>query len=173
MADIKTRDVVKGTIKKIDKAAIAADRMRSAYVQTKEKAEHTTHPDEHNAEEYASDRVEGGVDRITHEAAHQFDKQGRKGLEETKRNVSKAKDGIQKFREKRATESMKRQTVRTSGNKTIKAVEQTEKTIKRWNYISFVVYCSPTLLCHNHWYSAWNTMLKICRICIISLWQKY
>ena len=40
MADIKTRDVVKGTIKKIDKAAIAADRMRSAYVQTKEKAEH-------------------------------------------------------------------------------------------------------------------------------------
>ena len=46
MADIKTRDVVKGTIKKIDKAAIAADRMRSAYVQAKEKAEHTTHPDE-------------------------------------------------------------------------------------------------------------------------------
>ena len=131
MADIKTRDVVKGTIKKIDKAAIVADRMRSAYVQTKEKAEHATHPDEHNAEEYASDRVEGGVDRITHEAAHQFDKQGRKRLEETRRNVSKAKDGIQKFREKRATESMKRQTVRTSGNKTIKAVEQTEKTIKQ------------------------------------------
>ena len=131
MADIKTRDVVKGTIKKIDKAAIAADRMRSAYVQTKEKAEHTTHPDEHNAEEYASDRVEGGVDRITHEAAHQFDKQGRKGLEETKRNVSKARDGVQKLREKRAAESMKRQTVRTSGNKTIKAVEQTEKTIKQ------------------------------------------
>ena len=129
MADIKTRDVVKGTIKKIDKAAIAADRMRSAYVQTKEKAEHTTHPDEHNAEEYASDRVEGGVDRITHEVAHQFDKQGRKGLEETKRNVSKAKDGVQRFREKRVAESMKRQTVRTSGNKTIKAVEQTEKTI--------------------------------------------
>lgn len=47
MADIKTRDVVKGTIKKIDKAAIAADRMRSAYVQTKERAEHATHPDEH------------------------------------------------------------------------------------------------------------------------------
>lgn len=60
----------------------------------------------YNAEEYASDRVEGGVDRITHEVAHQFDKQGRKGLEETKRNVSKAKDGVQKFREKRATSKM-------------------------------------------------------------------
>ena len=108
MADIKTRDVVKGTIKKIDKAAIAADRMRSAYVQTKEKAEHTTHPDEHNAEEYASDRVEGGVDRITHEAAHQFDKQGRKGLEETKRNVSKAKDGVPGIRPSRRSSKRKR-----------------------------------------------------------------
>ena len=61
MPKIKTRDVVKGTIKKIDKAAIAADRMRSAYVQTKEKAEHAAHPEEHSAEEYASDRIEGGV----------------------------------------------------------------------------------------------------------------
>ena len=86
MPKIKTRDVVKGTIKKIDKAAIAADRMRSAYVQTKEKAEHATHPEEHSAEEYASGRIEGGVDRMTHEAAHQFDKQGRKGLAET--NIS-------------------------------------------------------------------------------------
>lgn len=91
MADIKTRDVVKGTIKKIDKAAIAADRMRSAYVQTKEKAEHTTHPDEHNAEEYASDRVESGVDRITHEAAHQFDKAQGTGRNETECVQSKGR----------------------------------------------------------------------------------
>ena len=125
MADIKTRDVVKGTIKTLDKASIAADQMRSAYVQTKEKAEYATQPDEHNAEEYASDRVEGGADRFAHEAAHQFDKQGRKGLEETKRNMSKAKDGVQKFREKRAAEYLR------IGNKTIKAVEQTEKTIKQ------------------------------------------
>ena len=89
MADIKTRDVVKGTIKKIDKAAIAADRMRSAYVQTKEKAEHTTHPDEHNAEEYASDRVEGGVDRITHEAAGARDWKKRNGMCPKQRMVFK------------------------------------------------------------------------------------
>lgn len=131
MPKIKTRDVVKGTIKKIDKAAIAADRMRSAYVQTKEKAEHAAHPEEHSAEEYASDRIEGGVDRMTHEAAHQFDKQGRKGLAETKRNVSKAKDSIRQFKKERAAESLKRQFVRASGNKTIKAVEQTEKTVKQ------------------------------------------
>lgn len=38
MADIKTRDVVKGTIKTIDKAAVAGDRMKRAYISTKERA---------------------------------------------------------------------------------------------------------------------------------------
>lgn len=115
MADIKTRDSVKGTIKTIDKAAVAANRMHSAFVQTKEKAEHSTNAQENNVEEYASDRIEGGTDRIAHEAAYQFDKQGRKGLEATKENVSKAKDGIQKFKEKRAEETLKKQSVRHRG----------------------------------------------------------
>lgn len=37
MADIKTRDAVKGTIKTLDKAAVASERMKSAYAKTKEK----------------------------------------------------------------------------------------------------------------------------------------
>ena len=39
MADIKTRDMVKGTIKTIDKAAVASERMKQAYISTKERAE--------------------------------------------------------------------------------------------------------------------------------------
>lgn len=41
MPDIKTRDIAKGTIKTIDKSAVAAERMKSAFIQTKEKAEHS------------------------------------------------------------------------------------------------------------------------------------
>ena len=37
MPDIKTRDVVKGTVKVIDKSAVAAERMKDAYVRTKDK----------------------------------------------------------------------------------------------------------------------------------------
>lgn len=141
MADIKTRDAVKGTIKQLDKAAVAADRMRSAYVQTKEKAEHSTHAAENNAEEYAASRYEGGVDRVTHETAHQFDKQGRKGVESTKENYRKAKDGIQRFKEKRTEQTLSRQRadvnqsvratqqmVRQSG---VRTIEQTAKTVKQ------------------------------------------
>lgn len=141
MADIKTRDAVKGTIKQIDKAAIAADRMRTAYVQTKEKAEHSTHTAENNAEEYAADRYEGGVDRVTHEAAHQFDKQGRKGVEATKENYRKAKNGVQRFKEKRAEQALNRQRseVRQSAQNmahtvrqgSVRTAEQTSKTVKQ------------------------------------------
>ena len=141
MADIKTRDAVKGTIKQIDKAAVAADRMRSAYIQTKEKAEHSTHASENSAEEYAADRYEGGVDRVTHEAAHQFDKQGRKGVEATKENCRKAKDGIQRFKEKRAEQALNRQkaevqqsarsTKQTVRQSSIRTAEQTSKTVKQ------------------------------------------
>ena len=34
MPDIKTRDIAKGTIKTIDKSAVAAERMKSAFIQT-------------------------------------------------------------------------------------------------------------------------------------------
>lgn len=142
MADIKTRDAVKGTIKTIDKAAVAASRMRSAFVQTKEKAEHSTHSQEENAEEYATDRMEGGIDRVSHEAAYQFDKQGRKGVEATKQNISKAKDGMQKFKEKRAEQTLKKQSVQRRGtttpsrihtteNKSRKAAEQAQRAVKQ------------------------------------------
>ena len=52
MADIKTRDAVKGTIKTIDKAAIASERMKSAYVGIKDKAEQGYYADENSATEY-------------------------------------------------------------------------------------------------------------------------
>lgn len=131
MADIKTKDTIKGAIKTIDKAAIAGQRMKQAYVQTKKKAENATHAQENSAEEYAADRLEGGVDRLTHEVVYQFDKQGRKGVEATKQNISKAKDGIRQFKEKRAAEALKNQSIRTPRNKGVKAVQETQKTVKQ------------------------------------------
>jgi len=114
MSKIKTKDMVKGTIKTIDKAAIAGERMKSAYIATKEKAEHSTHAAENSVDEYAADKYEYAVDRMAHEGVYQLDKQGRKGLEATKDNIQKSKDGIQRFKEKRAEQSMEKQ-ARSSG----------------------------------------------------------
>ena len=77
MADIKTKDVRKGSIKTIDKAAVASQRMKRTYIATKEKAEHSTHASENSAEEYAADRIESAADTAVHEGANQADKVGR------------------------------------------------------------------------------------------------
>ena len=105
MADIKTRDAVKGTIKTIDKAAIATERMKSAYAKTRDKAEQGYYADESSATEYAADRLSYGADRIKDEGIHQFNKQGQKAVKETRENIGKAKDKISAYKQKKATKA--------------------------------------------------------------------
>ena len=145
MADIKTRDVVKGTIKTIDKAAVAGERMKDAYVRTKEKAEHGVYSAESTPDEYAADRMTGAAEATTYEAVHQFDKQGRKGLETTKDNISKAREHfkqkkndlpkkqVQKQAQKQAQHAAREtgQRVSRAADKSIKTVERGKKTVKQ------------------------------------------
>ena len=105
MADIKTRDAVKGTIKTIDKAAIASERMKSAYVGIKEKAEQGYYADENSATEYAADRISYAADRVKDEGIHQFNKQGQKAVKTTQKNIGKAKDKISDFKKSRAVKA--------------------------------------------------------------------
>ena len=105
MADIKTRDAVKGTIKTIDKAAIASERMKSAYVGIKEKAEQGYYADENSATEYAADRISCAADRVKDEGIHQFNKQGQKAVKTTQENIGKAKDKITDFKQSRAVKA--------------------------------------------------------------------
>ena len=143
MADIKTRDTVKGTIKTLDKAAIAGQKMKQAYIATKDKAEHSVNANENTAEEYAADKTEAGIDEIAHKGAYSFDKAGRKGVQETKQNIQSAKEGIQRFKQQRAEKAMNAQktqgrptTVGSSSEQTqtssvIRTLEKPEKMVKQ------------------------------------------
>lgn len=144
MADIKTRDAVKSTIKTIDKAAVASERMKSAYAKTKDKAEQSYYSDENSATEYATDRVSGTSERITREGVHQFDQQGRKAVKDIRENIGVAKDKIADFKEKRAIKTAQKKAagsgkvespsnsgvVSHSSAQTERAVSQAEKPIK-------------------------------------------
>lgn len=114
MSKIKTKEAVKGTIKTIDKAAVASERMKSAYAKTKDKAEAGMYAQETSADEYAADRVQNAEDRIVHEGVYAFDKEGRKGFEATKDNAIKLKDGIQSFQQKRAEKALHTQSETSS-----------------------------------------------------------
>ena len=102
---IKTRLSEKKGIKAIDKAAVASERMKEAYIRTKDKAEHGMYAEEGSPGEYASDRFSAGVDNVVHEAVHQFDKQGRKGVQTTKGEIPKERpaENIQKRKAGRRT----------------------------------------------------------------------
>ena len=137
MPDIKTKNVVKGTVKTIDKSAVAAERMKDAYIRTKDKAEHGVYSAEGSAEEYAADRISGCADTVTREAVRQFDKQGRRGVQSTKNNISKAKEH---FRQRQAQKSIKtlergektiKQTAKSTGKSTIKTAKGSVKTAQK------------------------------------------
>ena len=130
MADIKTKDNAKGTIRTIDKAAVATQRMKQAYIATKEKAERSVNANSSSAEEYASDKLESGIDEVVHDGAYAFDKAGRKGVETTKENIRTAKDGIQRFKQQRAEQSLRKQASQNTSS-AIKTVDKAEKTIKQ------------------------------------------
>ena len=112
MADIKTRDAVKGTIKTLDKAAVAGERMKSAYTKTKDKAEQGYYAEENSPTEYAADKVSHASGRIKDEGIHQFNKQGQKNAEATRENIGKAKDKIADFKAKRAKKAAEQKTMR-------------------------------------------------------------
>ncbi|MBO5324236.1 MAG: lysozyme family protein [Oscillospiraceae bacterium] len=78
MHDIKTKDVLQNTIKTVDRTALAGQRMKDAYIQTKHKAEHSVYSSESNTEEYAADQMTDAAFNVTHEAVHQVDVQGQK-----------------------------------------------------------------------------------------------
>ena len=120
---IKTRNIAEKGIKAIDKAAVASERMKEAYIRTRDNADHSLYAAESSPGEYASDRLSSGVDNVTHEAIHQFDKQGRKGIKTTKENISKVKENIQK--RKAAAEQPKKQAEKQAARKTRQAAVKT------------------------------------------------
>ena len=133
---IKTRVAEKG-IKAIDKAAVASERMKEAYIRTKDKADHSLYAEESSPGEYASDRLSAGVDNVTHEAIHQFDKQGRKGIKTTKENISKVKETIQKRKaaaaqpKKQAEKRAARQASQRAGHQAADRISEPVKTLRQ------------------------------------------
>ena len=95
MPDIKTRDVVSGTIKAIDRSALAGQRMKDVYVQAKDKAKHSAYSSESNSEEYATSQMEDGVSTVTREAIHQVDVQGQKIIRGAQRKFTQRQENCQ------------------------------------------------------------------------------
>ena len=98
MPDIKMRAVAEKSVKTLDKSVIAAQRMKNAYVQAKEKAERRVPSGEDSPEGYAADRITDAESATAYEGFHQLDRQGRRGIDATKENFAKLKARFQRER---------------------------------------------------------------------------
>lgn len=99
MADLKTRTAVKGTVKTIDRAAVAAERLKSAAVRTKDAAERNVAPMETSSQEYGAQQLERTAQDTVSELGFQFRKRGRRGFSDARRNADKARAQMQKCRD--------------------------------------------------------------------------
>lgn len=140
MPDIKTREIVKD-VKVIDKAAVAGERMRSAFVRTKDQAENLMDDGQASPSEYAEDKIRYAVEDTTREVGREAKNAAKKTVEkgreahrrykETKRTADQAKDGVKQTSDtiKQAERGSTR--VRKAQNRTIKSTNRSAKTIKQ------------------------------------------
>lgn len=133
MADIKTKESVRGTVKTIDRAAIVSERIKSAAVRTKDTAdtaEKNAAPAETSPQEYGAQQIKVTVRRCVAGTGVQLQKRGRRGFSDAKRNAGKAWDNIQKCKDafkgtqpKKATQ----QAVQKAGKGTLKTAQSAGK----------------------------------------------
>lgn len=131
MADIKTRNIKKGTVKALDRSAVIADKTKSAVIRTKEGTENNLSPKESSAEEYASGRVQEAIQDITDDAVHQFTKRGRNGIRDTKDNIEKVKKNVKKIKDSFKKGNKSKKAVQKTAQTTKKTVQQTTKTTSK------------------------------------------
>lgn len=122
MADIKTRQINKGTIKTIDRAANLSSHVKGTTVRTKDKVDSQTEPETRNETEYASDetvRTAGSVVNVGYRISMAGKrKPGRVATESTPRIDVKTKaEMIRKSRGMTQTGSKMTETVSSSVRK--------------------------------------------------------
>ena len=93
MSKIKTREIAEKGIKTLDKAAVVGERMKSAYIRTREQAVDTVASRQESANEYAGDQMEHTAEDFSREVVHDVGSG-------TQRAVQKGREVFQKQREK-------------------------------------------------------------------------
>lgn len=131
MKDIKTRETKKD-IKIIDKSRVIAERMKNAATQTTKKTERDASVNEDSPSEYVSNRTEHVAERVKDKAIYEFNKQGQKGLEETKQNISKARDYIRNRKNNDYSGSgTKNSVAKSTENPSSKQIRQTSRSVRK------------------------------------------
>lgn len=129
MADIKTRDSLRGSVKTLDKVSAGTHRVKQAYIATKDKAENSMSAQESSAEEYASNKISDSVNTLTHKSVEITEKSVSKGVSTVKDKVqnqiqNRYRTNHKSIRTAENTAKDIKHTARSAGNKTVKTAQR-------------------------------------------------
>lgn len=128
MSKIKTREVIKGTIRTIDKGAIVTQKTKDNLVNVKQKSENSVQTNEQNVNEYATNKITN-TGRIIADNSGKIKQKGNQSVKTTKDNYRKAKTKVKSIKNKLAEKRKIKNT--TKGIKTGKQVaKNTQKVAK-------------------------------------------
>ena len=106
MSDIKIRNVLKGTIKTLDKGAVTGERVKNAYIRTRENAEQSVSPGEGSVESEAAEQLAGGTKAVGRGVVHPLGKRSQKAVKkhfsairEQKRRMETVRESVRRFQE--------------------------------------------------------------------------
>lgn len=123
MADIKIKEKQEINIKKLDRATIIGQNLKSNIVNVKDKTKENYEKNEDTAQEYAGNKVESQIKSATYYGIRKANQIGKKSLKRTTNNLKNAKENVKKVKE-----TIKK--ARKTGKETIKTVKRTVKTAK-------------------------------------------
>lgn len=116
MPEIKIRNITKGSFKTMDRAAVAGEHMRQAYIRTKDQAEQETSAGENSPEEYAADGISSGTDVLTYGAVHLLERSGREVVKIVKENVPSSQEPRVQYKATRPKRTAARNVERKATN---------------------------------------------------------
>lgn len=143
MADIKTKQSKKGTIKTLDKNVIQVQKFKDKLISTKDKTKETYENNYNSGTEYAINEISKKVESMPNNI-YKVNKVGKNNFQQTRENLSKVQENIKNFKRKskikqrvKNIDSIRKNitkgtktTIKTA-NKTMKGTEKTAKaTIK-------------------------------------------
>ncbi|MBO5494509.1 MAG: C40 family peptidase [Eubacterium sp.] len=123
MADIK--EVAKQTIKTVDRAAIATEKIKDVGIKTKENVKKVTETQENNPNEYATNKSQASTEAAVGTAIYVANKVGRKSYEKTKQDVKYYRDRLrygEPVSQKR-TLQFEAEEIKEAGERTAKTID--------------------------------------------------
>ena len=135
MKDIKQKGPVCKTVKAIDKGTIASERMKDAFIRTKDQSEESYSSKSASPTEYAADSVSHYTDRAKDEIIHRSSQVGHWGFDETKHNIQNGAEKIRQMKADKAVKSAKTttNTVNSTANNSSAIIREQGKSLAQKN----------------------------------------